>query len=694
MQQEQIIFESSPAWVVVCLLLGIGYAFLLYRTKNPWNDRINWVLFGLRAVLAFFLAFLLLGPIVRQIENFIEKPVFAVVYDDSESISESIDSVALHALHSQIETLVSSLEERGFDVKTVGLDGKEIEEPLRFTNSTTNIHASLRTLADRYEGRKIEGVLLVSDGIYNSGISPLYGSYSFPVNTLGIGDTAQRVDVGIRNVAFNKIAYQGSQFPIRVEVLSKGVSNRELRLTLSQGGKLLDQQVKPVGQDGLTTYDFKSLASEKGIQKFDLSVETLPEELNKRNNRASIFIEVVEGKKKVLLVASAPHPDVKAIRSVVEKNTNYEFLLHIPGVTEQTNEVLNDKIDLVVFHQSPDLRGRTRELFLQFAKKKTSMFVILGRQSDLQLLVANGVPLKLEGLPRDYDDVTPVVNPAFSSFTISSESKSLVADYPPVSVPFGRIQIPMTATALLFQKVGNITTDKPLLAVESTTDRKVGVLLGEGVWRWKLDEYSQSELANGFEELIGKLIQYLSTSEEKTKFRSYPIQQEFSEVESVIFESQVYNDIFEPIYGNSVNIELFDEAGKQTRYSYVINPGNSRYQIGGLKEGVYRYRSRTTISGKTEEARGQFAVVLKQAELQNLTADFDLLRKLSSNTGGKFYAPDNVSTVVDNLTVKEAQAIIRSDEKYDALINLKWIFWVLLAMISVEWFLRKFYGSY
>jgi hypothetical protein len=46
------------------------------------------------------------------------------------------------------------------------------------------------------------------------------------------------------------------------------------------------------------------------------------------------------------------------------------------------------------------------------------------------------------------------------------------------------------------------------------------------------------------------------------------------------------------------------------------------------------------------------------------------------------------------LTVKEAQAIIRSDEKYDALINLKWIFFILLAMISVEWFLRKFYGSY
>jgi hypothetical protein len=165
-------------------------------------------------------------------------------------------------------------------------------------------------------------------------------------------------------------------------------------------------------------------------------------------------------------------------------------------------------------------------------------------------------------------------------------------------------------------------------------------------------------------------------------------------VEPVVFESQVYNDIFEPVFGNTINIELTDESRKQTRYSYVTSPGNIRYQIGGLKEGVYRYRSRTTINGKAEETQGQFAVVLKQTELQNLTADFDLLRKLSANTGGKFYSTANSQALVNDLTVKEATGVIRAEEKYDALINVKWIFWILLLMISVEWFLRKFYGSY
>jgi hypothetical protein len=58
------------------------------------------------------------------------------------------------------------------------------------------------------------GVVLMSDGIYNAGISPLYSTFNFPVYTLGIGDTLQHVDVAIKNVSYNKIAYEGNKFPV------------------------------------------------------------------------------------------------------------------------------------------------------------------------------------------------------------------------------------------------------------------------------------------------------------------------------------------------------------------------------------------------------------------------------------------------------------------------------------------------
>ena len=219
-------------------------------------------------------------------------------------------------------------------------------------------------------------------------------------------------------------------------------------------------------------------------------------------------------------------------------------------------------------------------------------------------------------------------------------------------------------------------------------------MLGEGLWRWRLNEYDRTENTVFFDEVFGKLIQFLSTTDDKRKFRSYPVRQEFSDTEAVVFESQVYNDIFEPVYGNTVEIDITNESGQRTNYNYVISPGNTRYQIGGLKEGVYRYRSRTLLNGKTEEVRGEFAVVERQAELQNLTADFDLLRKLSSNTGGNFYKASEAEALKSFLQKTEATSVIHSEETYDSLINLKWVFWLLLILISAEWGLRKFHGSY
>ena len=84
----------------------------------------------------------------------------------------------------------------------------------------------------------------------------------------------------------------------------------------------------------------------------------------------------------------------------------------------------------------------------------------------------------------------------------------------------------------------------------------------------------------------------------------------------------------------------------------------------------------------------------RQAELQNLTADFELLRKLSENSGGKFYAATNIATLKSDLQKTEATSVIHSEETYDSIINLKWVFWLLLILVTAEWGLRKFYGSY
>lgn len=692
---QRIIFESAPEFLIVCLIAGFAYAAIQYlKTKHPWSKGMNTLLFSFRAVLAFFLSFLLLGPIVKQISNLYEKPAFIILHDNSSSIREATDSVTRNALHKKINETKELLNNNGYKSEIQTLSDNNTSE-FNYSGTSSDINGALKRIANRYEGQNVAGVILVSDGIYNAGLSPLYSNYNFPVHTIGIGDTTVRADIALKNIAYNKIAYQGNKFPLRAEVQVKNISASGITATLLKRGKVIEKQTKNFSPGQLLTFDFQPLADEQGIQKYDIQIETRPEEYNTKNNRSSVFVEVVEGRKKILCVAAAPHPDIKALREVITKNSNYEFILHIPDVSQQQASVLTpDNIDLVIFHQSPDLRGKTTQIFQNFIKSKSSVFLILGHQSDLQQLARHNLPIQFESIPREYDEVTPVINPALTNFSISAEAGATFSNFPPVSVHFGKMQVHPGVSPVLLQRVGSITTEKPLLVLSTQDSKKIGLMLGEGLWRWRLNEYDRTENTVFFDEIFGKLIQFLSTTDDKRKFRSYPVRQEFSDTEAVVFESQVYNDIFEPVYGNTVEIDITNESGQRTNYNYVISPGNTRYQIGGLKEGVYRYRSRTLLNGKTEEVRGEFAVVERQAELQNLTADFDLLRKLSANTGGNFYKASEAEDLKSFLQKTEATSVIHSEETYDSLINLKWVFWLLLILISAEWGLRKYHGSY
>src|SRR5260221_10127778 len=693
MTNQRLLFEHSPAFILACIALGLGYAWLLYRAKATWGRRANQFLFVLRTVLVFLLAFLLIGPVLKLTHNFIEKPALVFLVDNSLSVKETTSAAQRQKIEQEINRLKKSMADEGYAVSLRNLSGKDgsISD---FSFPTSDLSGALRTITEDYEGKSLSGMVLISDAIYNSGASPLYSPLRIPVYAVGLGDTTQRIDLVLKNLAFNKIAYQGNKFPLRAEVLVQGLGHQEVVVSVSQGGKRLAQQQKNTGGKLLLDFDFQLDAKEKGLQRMDVVVEPLSQESNRKNNRASAFVEVVEGKKKILLIAPAPHPDIKAFRSVVEKNSNYEFVLHIPGVKEADPAMLQPgKADLIIFHQAGDQQGRTTALFSKLVKGPTSVLVIVGTGSNIRQLSTYGIPLTFENIGQ-WDEVTPVINPSYRDFGFSDNINTAFSKYPPMTTPFGKFTYPVNASVLLYQRIGSVNTDRTLIFTYDEGSQKTGVIVGEGIWRWRLNEFSESEKTDSFDEVFSKLIQYLSTHEDKRKFRSFPIQNEFTDAEPVIFESQVYNDLFEQVYGNKIDLELRDATGKSVLYTYVSSPGSTRYRIGGLKEGVYRYKASTDRNGKHEEVRGEFLVTAQIIESQNLTADFGLLRQLAYSTGGKFYPANDLARLENALKTREAKGLIHSEDNFDPLINLKWVFVVMLLLISTEWFLRKYWGAY
>ena len=209
-----------------------------------------------------------------------------------------------------------------------------------------------------------------------------------------------------------------------------------------------------------------------------------------------------------------------------------------------------------------------------------------------------------------------------------------------------------------------------------------------------MDEFATSEKTEIFDETFSKLIQYLSTVENKRKFKFFSIQNEFTDSSPVIFEGQVYNDLYEKIYGNKIDLKLIDESGKISTYNYTISPGGERYRVGGLKEGAYRFTATTDINSKKEIVSGQFLVKAQNIEPLNVVADFGLLKKLSQGSGGKFYQLKDWNRLLSDFKKTEPKELIHSEESFDPLIQVKWFFFLLLLLVSAEWFSRKYLGSY
>jgi hypothetical protein len=302
--------------------------------------------------------------------------------------------------------------------------------------------------------------------------------------------------------------------------------------------------------------------------------------------------------------------------------------------------------------------------------------------------------MKINVQRGERDKILPAFNDLFNVYNFKPEFRSIISTFPPVNVPFGKYELPGDAEILLYQRVGNVVTDKPLLVIGKDNNAKSAVMIGDGMWQWRLQEFAKTGKQEAFDELISKTIQYLSAKEDKRKFRVYPINNEIDDSETVVFENEIYNEIFERIYNQDIALEITSESGEKTNYNYTITEANSQYRIGGLNEGIYSYKASTSIKGQNEISQGAFTIKSTQLEALDLTANHNMLRRLSDQNSGKFFHFSEIQNLQDELILKEAKGIITSNVELLPIINMKWLFFVLLVIVSAEWFIRKFSGGY
>ncbi|WP_233555675.1 vWA domain-containing protein [Pontibacter oryzae] len=664
----------------------------MYSKKTPWPKALNYGLAGLRFMVVSILCFLLMGPLVRYVANTTVPPTIVFALDNSQSVKLFSDSTALQATQQELQLVRDQLEAQGYQtaVQTLGGNQTESINTITYTSETSNLSQLLEQVQNGYSDQNLAGVVLLSDGIVNQGLSPTYSNFGFTIYPVAVGDTVPKKDIMIASLRYNKVNYSGNRFPMEVEVQHEGFGGRTVNVILQENGKTLAskrvllKEGQPVQQ-----VPFQVLASGLGKRHYVVRIEPLQGEFTTLNNTKHAYIDVVKGKIKVLLAAAAPHPDIKAIRTAIESNENYETALFIPGV----NEFQVQDYDVAVLHQLPGRMAGAESALNLVRQKNLPALYILGPQSDLANFNRLNIGLNVISSGQT-DEVSAVPNSNFSNFHLPEQAAERMQEYPPARVPFGEIRLAANTETILYQQVGRVRTTKPLLTLQTSGDKRNAVLLASGTWQWRLHEAANHEQPQVYNQLITNLVQLLSAPRNKKRLNVYPSQTEYTTSDEIRFNAEAYNEALEPIYGQNITLTITDEDEQPRNFTFANGENQTGVNIGTLPGGRYTYTATATITGKQQKDQGEFVVEELQLEALNAVADHNLLFQLANNSGASLYFPGEMRQLEQDILQADHKSIIYSQEEQNEVIDLKWLFFLLLGLISIEWFVRKYNGSY
>ena len=685
-----------PFWMyLVAAGMGIAFALLLYfkNKKQHYGKPLTVVLFVLRALIGGVVTMLLFNPYIRQKVSKVEQPIVVLAHDNSASIVLSKDSMYYKESYpTQIAAFEESLK-KNFQVDEY-LFGQEVrdERELDFTDQLTDISALLQSVERNYYKRNVGAVLLFSDGIYNRGFEPslLTEKFAFPIHTVVLGDTMSYPDLFVKDVHCNRKVSLGSTFPIRVVVGAIDCSGKKAELTLSEDGRVMSHQYIEVSSNRFSKeVDFMLDADRKGVRQIEIEVKGLENESQRLNNVKRIFVDVQEQQYKVLCLADAPHPDLGALKSVLNDDCEMDFVFGRDALPDLSS------YQLLVMHQTPSRRTDVGALIAQLEKnKRLPVLFVVGNATDAEALGKMQQAIDIHrGVTNTMLDVKASYNTSFGTFTVSDKLREQVGKYPPLALPHLEVNPLLAHDDLLMQDVLGIKSGLPLLTFVKG-DRKMAFLFGTNVWRWRLYNYYQDHNSMVFDELFSKTLKYLLLSADDGS--AVFAKEEYYSNEPVVINAELRNPSNELVTEPDLNIQIINKKTGET-YDYVFSKRDHDYELnaGVLPEGIYTYKATAEIGEKKIGMNGSFSVVSLGIEAQQLTADIDRMRSIAAVTNGKCYTVDQLTKLLEDLKADTRITSVEHHEtRFEDLIHSKWLLFVLIGLAAVEWILRKMFGTY
>jgi len=686
--------------LLLCPLLGAAYAIAFYykdKKTSGLTPFLRWLAAGLRFILVTLLVFLFLAPLIRSRKNTVEKPIIVIAQDNSASIVAGKDSgFYKHDLPKAWDKVISDLSSN-YDVRVMSF-GEAPGDSMnyRYDEKETDISSLFQELTQRYYGKNLGAIVLSSDGIYNKGYNPIYTARQFncSIFTVALGDTTVKMDAAVTKVDNNPTAFLGNTFPLQITIDATKLQGKSSNLTVTeiQDGKEATLFTKPLSFNSPSFHQSIPVqlnATSPGLKHYIVKLATVAGEENIVNNRKDVYIRVLDQKQKVLILSN-PHPDVAAIAECINSSDGFEAQSFTPE--KFTGEI--NKYSLVILNQLPSLAKEIPQLIKSMNGLGIPIMYILGSETDIQAFNKLNTGFKIYSQGSNSSDAEPATAKDFSLFTLNDDSRSYFSQLPVLSSPFGNYATSPSLNVLCYQKIQNVITNYPLIAFNQSGSEKTCVIAGEGLFRWRLKDYADHKNNHFFNELINKMVQYLAVKDDKSFFRLHA-PNSFKEDEPVEMDADLYNPSYQLVNDPEVTIIITNSNGKNFSYTFTRTSNSYHLNAGQLQAGSYTYAAQVKQGTQVYTAKGEFTVTPVQVEATNTVADHQLLYQLAKEHGGKMLFPNEISELKKLIDSKEdIKPVIYTHTSYAPLIDLKWVFFLLLLLLTAEWFIRKWSGTY
>lgn len=586
---------------------------------------------------------------------------------------------------------------------------------LAANGDTTRIHRSASTILSSLAANEgARALILLSDGHDFELVNPAKTGFmarqkQTPIYAVPIGKTGKVRDVSVRITSYQPYCYVKQKARIAGALRLIGTELETLTVDLLRGDKVVQTQRVQPGEEAEVQVHFDVSEPTVGQYEYELRVTPLEGEIDRENNHALTYLNVIDQQIQVLFLEGQPYWDTTFLQRSLMRNDK----MNVDSIVQYAN----GKARLVRKKESD------KELKIPSTADEWKRYdvVVLGR-SVQKLITAEGLR-QLEDYVKNHggavifsrgpafagelakNALEPVIWSSASSEHVrlqpSREGQALApfralteqggAESVPELIAGRSImeKQPLTATLALAQGAGG-GDPSPGMVHRRFGEGQVLSVGVDGLWRWAFNAKIEG-VNTVFDRFWDQMILWLMAG------RDFLPTQQFS-----LRASSANIPLGEKIYFRAVKRDtaakvsdiplILSQAGTETARTTLTaadpnSPDKLTAEFLPAKAGKFESTAQFP-DGSKQTAR--FIVFDENLEQTEVATDSGFLRKLCESSGGRLLKPDELGKLLAELKDEPADAVPQT--KLTSAWDRVWIFWLIGLLFGADWYLRRRWG--